>query len=196
LDFWIGLISLLVGAGVGTATTLITTRQRVDMELRAASDRLDMEQRVAYDRELRTLRVPHYQALHSVSERLPREWRPGEELTRRDLLALRRTFHEWYFGSDAGGMFLTEAGRKAYFDLIDELQVVGRQGVQDGDAGPVIPEESKRLLELAHELRQQLRQDLGTAEAPKVAWTARGATPAAPPAPAPPPGQGDDAGGR
>jgi hypothetical protein len=139
---------------------------------------------------LRTLRLPHYQALHFASERIPREWRPGEELTRRDLLALRWTFHDWYFGSDAGGMFLTEAGRKAYFGLMDKLQVVGRQGDQGGDAGPVTPEEFEDLRDLAHELRQQLRQDLGIAEAPKVAWTARGATPA------PPPRQGDGEGRR
>jgi hypothetical protein len=170
LEVWIGLISVLVGAVLGTATTLITTRNRVDLE-----------QRATFDRELRTLRVPHYQALHSASERIPREWLPGNELTRSDLLGLRQTFHEWYFGPDAGGMFLTEAGRDAYFALANKLQVVGRQGDKGGDAGPVTPKEFSDLRDLAHELRQQLRQDLGTAEAPKVAWTARGATPAPPP---------------
>jgi hypothetical protein len=174
MEVWIGLISVLVGAVLGTATTLITTRHRVDLE-----------QRSAFDRELRTLRLPHYQALHSASERIPREWRPGDELTRSDLLELRQTFHEWYFGPDAGGMFLTEAGRRAYFDLQNELQLMGRQGDQDGGAQPVTPDEFSNLRDLAHDLRQQLRQDLGTAEAPKVAWTARGATPA------PPPRQGD-----
>jgi hypothetical protein len=179
MEVLIGLISLLVGAVLGTATTLITTRNRVDLE-----------QRAAFDRELRTLRLPHYQALHSASERIPREWLPGKEPARSDLLALRQTFHVWYFGSDAGGMFLTEAGRRAYFALQNELQVVGRQGDQDGDAGPVRQEEFSKLQDLAHELRQQLRQDLGTAEAPKVAWTARGATPA------PPPTQGNGEGRR
>lgn len=96
----------------------------------------------------------------------------------RDLLALRQTFHKWYFAEGAGGMFLTEAGRDAYFALQNQLQVAGAGGSQQ--AGPVTSEEFVRLRDLAHKLRQQLRQDLGTAEAPKVVWTARGATPAAP----------------
>ena len=167
MEVWIDLISVVIGAVVGTATTLITTRNRVDLE-----------QRAAFDRELRNLRLPHYQALHSASERIPREWRSGQEMSRSDLLALRRTFHEWYFGEGAGGMFLTEAGRAAYFALQDELQVVGAGGGHQ--VVPVTSEEFIRLRDLAHALRQQLRQDLGTAEAPKVAWTARGATPAPP----------------
>ena len=170
MEVWVGLISVLVGAILGTATALITTRKRVDLE-----------QRAAFDRELRTLRLPTYQALHAASEPIPREWRPGEELTRSDLLALRQTFHQWYFGTDAGGMFLTEAGRRAYFKLQNRLEDLGRQGHQDVDAEPVTGEEFDTLRVLAHKLRQQLRQDLGTAEAPKVVWTARGATPAPPP---------------
>lgn len=177
MEVWIGFISVLVGAGLGTATTLITTRNRVDLE-----------QRAAFDRELRTLRLPHYQALHSASERIPREWLPGEEPTRSEILALRQTLHEWYFGPDAGGMFLTEAGRSAYFALANKLQVVGRRADRNRDAVPVTAEEFSKLWDLAHKLRQQLRQDLGTAEEPKVAWTARGATPA------PPPKQGDGEG--
>jgi hypothetical protein len=99
-------------------------------------------------------------------------------MTRSDVLRLRESFHQWYFGSGAGGMFLTEAGRAAYFGLQNELQVVGARG--GSEAGAVSQEESAGLFKLAHRLRQQLRQDLGTAEAPKVIWTARGATPAAP----------------
>ena len=168
MELWIGLISVAIGAILGTATTLITTRNRVDLE-----------QRAAFDRELRTLRLPHYQALHAVSAEIPREWLPGTEPMRAKLLQLRESFHNWYFGPQAGGMFLTEAGRDAYFALQNELQVVGRESDSDNPK-PVSPEEFSGLRDLAHRLRQQLRQDLGTAEAPKVAWTARGATPAPP----------------
>jgi hypothetical protein len=167
VDVWIGLISVAVGAVLGTATTLLTTRSRVDLE-----------QRAAFDRELRSLRLPHYQALHAVSAALPRERAPGTEPTRADLLLLRETFHDWYFGPQAGGMFLTEAGRRAYFALANELQVAGRDGPEGAERATA--GELGRLLDLAHRLRQQLRQDLGTAEPPKVAWTARGATPAPP----------------
>ena len=104
METWIALISVVVGAIAGTATTLITTRNRVDLE-----------QRAEFDHELRNLRLPHYQSLHAISERLPREWR--DQLTRTDLLDLRQTFHEWYFGAGAGGMFLTEKSRDVYFTL-------------------------------------------------------------------------------
>jgi hypothetical protein len=136
---------------------------------------VDLEQRAAFDRELRTLRLPHYQALHAASAVIPRQWEPGTEPTRADFLVLRGTFHNWYFGPQAGGMFLTEAGRSAYFTLQNELTAVGSGG---GDRATA--EELVKLRDLTHRLRQQLRLDLGTAEAPKLAWTARGVTPAPP----------------
>jgi hypothetical protein len=39
MEVWIGHISVVIGAVVGTTTTLITTRSRVDLEQRAAFDR-------------------------------------------------------------------------------------------------------------------------------------------------------------
>jgi len=60
---------------------------------------------------------------------------------------------------------LTEAGRRAYFAMQNELQGLGRQADQDRDAGRATPDEFSNLRNLAHELRQQLLQDLGTADA-------------------------------
>jgi hypothetical protein len=105
MEVWIGLMSAgigtIVGAAAGAVATTITTRNRVDLELRAE-----------FDNELRRLRFPVYQALHAASERLPREWLPGNEPTRADLRALRETFHKWYFGPQAGGMLLSEKARQ------------------------------------------------------------------------------------
>jgi hypothetical protein len=173
MEVWIGLMSAgigtIVGAAAGAVATTITTRNRVDLELRAE-----------FDNELRRLRFPVYQALHAASERLPREWLPGNEPTRADLRALRETFHKWYFGPQAGGMLLSEKARQAYFDVQNSLQQVGNAD-GGGAVSPVSPEERDELLKRAHSLREQLRQDLGTAEAPKLKWTARGVTPPPPP---------------
>jgi hypothetical protein len=175
VEVWIGLIGIVAGATVGGAATWLTTRNRIDLE-----------QRATFDRELRNLRLPHYQALHHISEALPREWRLGEEPTRADLQTLRQTLHEWYFGPAAGGMFLTEDSRARYFDLMNKLQMLGA-GSAKGVTATLTQDENRELLGLAHDLRQQLRQDLGTAEPPKTKWTAKGLTPAPPPAETMPP---------
>ena len=174
---WIGLIGIIVGVAAGAVVTFITTRSRIELEQKARYDYQDLEQRAKFDYDLRNLRLPHYQALHHLSERLPREFPTGDEPTRADLLAIREMFHKWYFGPSAGGMFLTEKARERYFDLMNELQVVGARS--DAPARPTAAE-VKRLLDQAHDLRQQLRVDLGTAEEPKTTWTARGLTPAPP----------------
>jgi hypothetical protein len=67
MEVWIGPISVVIGAFMRTTTTLITTRRQ-----------MELEQRVALDRGLRPLRFPHYQAPHSASECIPRQWRPGQ----------------------------------------------------------------------------------------------------------------------
>ena len=168
MEVWIGLVSVLVGAVAGALATFITTRNRIDLE-----------QRAKFDYELRGLRLKHYQDLHHVSERLPRQFfSSAEEPTREDLLDLREAFHQWYFGPSAGGMFLTEAARERYFKLMNGLQSMGEPS---GDAVVLTADEQQTLRDLAHDLRQQLRADLGTAEAPKSRWTARGLTPAPPP---------------
>lgn len=173
MDVLVGAIGIVIGGLVGGLSTYFATRSRIDLEHRAA-----------FDRELRGLRMPHYQALHHISECIPREWRDGDEPTRADLLSLRQTFHEWYFGSDAGGMFLTDEARDAYFDLQNELQVIGGRDDARGGTLELTPEEQQVLRRLAHDLRKQLRKDVGTAEPPKLDWTGGSLTKAPPPRPA------------
>lgn len=168
MELLIAVVSVVIGALAGAIGTLLTTRSRVDLE-----------QRAGFDRELRTLRVPPYQALHHTSEPLAREWR-GDPPDSEQLTDLRERFHDWYFGPQAGGMFLTEAARTHYFQLMNQLQILAWELRDDQRASP---QQLHTLLDTAHRLRQQLRADLGTAESPKLIWTARGLTPAPPSGP-------------
>ncbi len=114
MEVLIGLVSVLLGAVAGALGTYVTTKARMRLELQ-----------LAYDRALRDLRLPHYQRLFHLSGCIPREWRPGEEPTRAELQHLREGFHDWYFGPDAGGLFLTQAAKDHYLRLQDELASLG-----------------------------------------------------------------------
>jgi hypothetical protein len=92
----IGIAGVVLGALAGTIATYLTTRSKMRWELV-----------YAYDRELRDKRLPHYQKLFHLSGAVPREWRPGTVPSRAELWQIRQQFHDWYFGTDAGGMFLT-----------------------------------------------------------------------------------------
>jgi hypothetical protein len=143
-----------------------------------------LELQLQYDRALRDLRLPHYQRLFHVSGCIPREWRPGEEPSRPELLHLRERFNDWYFGPDAGGLFLTNATREKYFRLQNELEAQAHAGLSAGSE-PLPAEDSRLLRKLASELRHQMAQELGTAEPPQLRWTALGPTPAPPALPQP-----------
>jgi hypothetical protein len=167
MEVWVGLVSVVLGAAAGAIVTLVTTRNR-----------LNLEQRLGYDRGLRDLRLPHYQRLYHTSGCIPREWRHHDEPSRTDLAQFREQFHEWYFGEDAGGMFLSEDARTGYFALQNQLQTSAQQATESSDR--MSASESELLRSLASELRHQLRQDLGTGEPPQLKWTRTGVTPMPP----------------
>jgi hypothetical protein len=167
MEIWVGIVSVLVGAVAGTVGTLITTKNK-----------MRLEHQLAYDRELRNLRLPHYQGLYHVSRCIPRQWTIGEEPARPALPALREIFHDWYFGQEAGGLFLTTKAREKYFRLQNELQAIAGRGPDQSQQ--MSTEESITLRALARELRHQLVEDLGTAEPPQLRWTPVGPTPPPP----------------
>jgi hypothetical protein len=157
-----GLLGAVVGAVAGGLVTYVTTRSRLRIELEHA-----------YDQALRDKRLAHYQRLFHLSRCLPREWRQGEEPTRRDLLEFREDFHNWYFGDEAGGMFLTQAAKDLYMDLMNALEEAGSGGPGIGDADDrrvsvLSLEESNAARDLASRLRHQMARDVGTAQAPRV----------------------------
>jgi hypothetical protein len=121
-----------------------------------------------FDKALRELRLPHYQALFHLTECIPRQWKEELPPTRSTLHAMRLGFHDWYFGSVAGGMFLSRPARDAYFALQNELQsaVASLPGEDDrvSDSG------SKLLRARASAVRHQLSADLGVAEPARQRW--------------------------
>jgi hypothetical protein len=142
---WITIISALAGILAGGVVTYFTSRSQ-----------LRIEAEHAYDRTLRDMRLPQYQQLFHRTKNIPREF--SEEPRRSDLLDFREQFHDWYFGEQAGGMFLSQAARDAYFALQNELQSIAGRMSADGDR--VDPDQSKNLREKASVLRHQLTTDL------------------------------------
>jgi hypothetical protein len=100
-----------------------------------------------------------------------------EEPTRNDLRQYMRNFHDWYFGEDAGGMFLTVEAKDIYMRLLNLLAetAYSDEGGPDSEAdGPLSATESQTLRELASELRHQLAEDVGAANPPRLRWTRPG----------------------
>jgi hypothetical protein len=155
---WITVISALAGILAGGIVTYATSRSQ-----------LRIEAEHAYDRALRDLRLPYYQELFHLTRNIPREFLEFLEKPRRsDLLEIREQFHNWYFSEQAGGMFLSQAAREAYFFLQNELQSIARRMSTDSEL--VGEYDSAILRKKASELRHQLTTDLGTAERPRIGW--------------------------
>jgi hypothetical protein len=82
---WFPAVSAVIGILAGGVFTYMTSRGQ--LRIQAEHD---------YDLALRDLRLPHYQELFHLTGAIPREWWPSSALTRRDVLALRERFHDWY----------------------------------------------------------------------------------------------------
>lgn len=173
MEAFAGVLGVVLGAVAGTIVTYITTRSRMRLELE-----------YVHDRGIRERRRPNYQELFHRLKAVPRQWRPDAVPTRADLRAIREELHDWYFGPQAGGMFLTEAARRPYFQLQNALESCAAPiGRLEGTTYPLTETECAQLYEFASNLRHQLSADVGTAEPPRIVW-ARPAPP--PPAPSRP----------
>jgi hypothetical protein len=117
----------------------------------------------AFDQTLRDLRMPHYQALFHLTEAVPRQWILKNAPNREELVSLRERFHAWYFSEQAGGMFLSQAARDAYFGLQNELQMAASHVSGEERIGEP---SSSVLRTMASTLRHQLSADLGVAQPP------------------------------
>ena len=127
-----------------------------------------MEAEHAYDRSLRDLRLPHYQRLFHLTRVMPREWLPSTIPSKVDVISIRESLRDWYFGEESGGMFLSQPARDWYFRLYDGLEsaIAGL----DDDAEPLSRESAAELRQRASALRHQLVADLGVAERPRIKW--------------------------
>jgi hypothetical protein len=166
MEILAGLLGAVVGAVAGAVTTYATTRSTMRLELEHT-----------YDRALRDIRLPHYQRLFHLTECIPREWLPTKVPTRQDLAQFRESFHTWYFGEAAGGMFLTQDAKNLYMELQNALERAAREE-KGGSAPPEPPLASdlNALRDLASRLRHQLTSDVGAAQAPQLRWTRLGPT--------------------
>ena len=164
----IGLFGAVLGTLFGAIATYLTTRSNM---------RLTLEH--SYDQTLRDKRLERYQALFHTAKCLPRYWLPRERPTRKDLQQFRQDFHDWYFGEEAGGMFLTPAAKNIYTRLLNLLVEAAYESDEPDSA--LSDAESQRLRELASDLRHQLAEDVGAANPPRLRWTRLG--PAVPPPP-------------
>ena len=155
---WVTLISTIGGIIVGGTITYFTSRSQ-----------LYIQAEHAYDRALRDLRIAHYQALFHLMGSLPRQALVIETPRRADLYKLREQLHNWYFGEQAGGMFLSLEARDRYFRLQIELRTIVDRVTDDDQL--IGEQESVMLREAATKLRHQLTADLGAAERPRRPWT-------------------------
>ncbi|TQK50060.1 hypothetical protein FBY35_0359 [Streptomyces sp. SLBN-118] len=157
----IGLVGVVLGGLIGAVTSYVTNRSSMLIELEHS-----------YDVALRDKRLERYQVLFHLSECIPRRWRPGTEPTRARLLEFWNTFHDWYFGPDAGGMFLTKTAKACYLNLQNALIDVAREDTTGTpSAEPLTEAESRLLRSLASELRHQLAEDVGASHPPRLRWS-------------------------
>jgi hypothetical protein len=160
----IGLLGVVFGAFGGAIATYVTTRSAMRLELE-----------YSYDRALRDKRLKRYQQLFHLLKLIPRKWWPGQEPTRQDLIGFRNEFHDWYFGTEAGGMFLTPAAKILYLRLQDALTAAALVD-QNGESAansvetPLSADESIMLRTLASDLRHQLAEDVGASHPPRLRW--------------------------
>lgn len=156
------MISALAGLLVGGAVSYVTSRA----QLRVQAEH-------EYDRSLRDLRLPHYQRLFHLTERIPRQWLSSSVPDQARLRDIRETFHSWYFSEQAGGLFLSQAARDAYFALQNALQETA-----DRTTAALTDDDSVTLRAKASALRHQLSADLGVAQQPRHSWITPRSVPA------------------
>jgi hypothetical protein len=99
---------------------------------------------------------------------MPREWLPSTIPCRGDVISIRESFRDWYFGEESGGMFLSQPSRDEYFRLYYELEHA-IAGLGD-DADSLSEEGAAVLRQRASALRHQLIADLGSAERARNKW--------------------------
>jgi hypothetical protein len=156
VNILVGALGVTLGALIAGIATYVTTR---------AKTRTEFE--YSYDRALWEARLVHYQRLFHISACLPRYWPDGEP-ARSEYRGFLQQFHDWYFGSSAGGMFLSAKAKGRYMDLMNALGAISGAVAGSQSGGEVNPEESIEARRPASELRHQLAEDIGAAHAPKL----------------------------
>ncbi|WP_405905397.1 MULTISPECIES: hypothetical protein [unclassified Streptomyces] len=161
----IGLLSGALVVLVGAITTYVTTRSNMLLQLEHS-----------YDVSLRDRRLERYQKLFHLTRSLPRYWPADGVPSRSDLLRYRDEFHEWYFGEEAGGMYLTPKSKSLYMAVQNSLFEGALLLPGENQDTPVSHQASESILRCASELRHQLAEDVGVAQPPRLRWGRVGRT--------------------
>ena len=129
--------------------------------------RKDLE--AEYDKDLRSRRIEVYKGLWHLLQFLARYDLP-ESLSPRTLRRLSVAMREWYFEM-GGGLYLTEKTRTSYFALKEAIKnvVEKHDNVDSKDIlDPRDSAEIAEILEMGHELRRLMTQDVGTRQSSPI----------------------------
>lgn len=101
---WGGCLGILHLRGLRTTRRGAATYFTARAQLRAEAEH-------AWDRSLRDLRLPHYQRLFHLTRVMPREWLHSTVPCKVEVISIRESLRDWYFGEESGGMFLSQPAR-------------------------------------------------------------------------------------
>lgn len=146
----------VVGAVLGMVGTFFAGRQTRELE----KEKYRREMRLEYDRSLRTSRFTAYPLLWQSTGLLPQYAREAA-VTYAALHDLSVAMRKWYF--DAGGMYLTESSKTAYFAVQEEIAGVLSPVPSAGWAHTVLPSEVyETVRRRCSTLRSAMVADVGT----------------------------------
>jgi hypothetical protein len=147
--------SILIGgiAGVvSSALTYFSTRAKIRLDLAAE-----------YDKALQENRLAAYLKLWARLEPLARYGR-DKPITHKVLEDISTQTRTWYF--QAGGIYLTQASRKTYFDwkallqpLLDDKEL---EAQSDREINPAVDDRLAKVIAAGSRLRTSLSDDIGT----------------------------------
>jgi hypothetical protein len=158
----VGVVGTIVGAVAGTLITYWTTRSNMWLTLEHS-----------YDQALQGKRLERHLELFHISRGLPRYWHQRRVPTRGELRRFSQECHNWYFGKEAGGMFLSPVAKQLYIRFLNRIAEAAYRYEERGEESeepPLTEGESQHLRTLASELRHQLAEDVGTAHPPRFQW--------------------------
>lgn len=104
------------------------------------------------DLDLRSKREPFYQNLWRLGGLFPR-WPRADDVTYANVLKRSGECRDWFF--EGGGMYLSVESRKAYGVVQETLSRLGRKSDE-----VIADDEYDNMVELLHNLRQELTTDL------------------------------------
>ena len=146
------LIKAIIGLAVGSLGTYLGLHWKIRKELIAQ-----------YDREIRSERIKHYQVLWGNTELLAK-YSPSGPVTKVRLEELATTLRHWYF--TAGGIFLSDRARDAYFEFQKEIIKALALLEKPGSSASSVLQEIDLLRMSSSRLRTTLTLDIGSRNRP------------------------------